>query len=109
MESTSNKINIIPFLKFHIVIGALLGFLLGVIYSFGGLIVDVLVSLDSLSSKETPGLSYGTALAFGALLGMPIIFATTGLLFGLLQFVIYNLFSKFLSGLDLDFELKNKN
>ena len=30
----------------------------------------------------TPGLSYGTILAFGALLGMPLIFGGLGVLLG---------------------------
>ncbi len=42
----------------------------GVLYSFGGLVVDLL----------TIGLNWGTVLAFGALVGMPVIFATFGFL-----------------------------
>lgn len=53
--------------------GAVLGLVLGVLYSVGGLIMDVL----------TVGLNAGTALAFLALIGMPIIFAVAGFLVGL--------------------------
>lgn len=44
----------------------------GVVYSVGGLISDLL----------TTGLNRGTALAFGALLGMPLALAALGFLAG---------------------------
>ena len=53
---------------------AYLGLACGVLYSFGGLVVDLL----------TIGLNWGTAMAFGALVGMPIIFGTFGFLCGAL-------------------------
>ncbi|QDU41385.1 hypothetical protein Mal4_57520 [Maioricimonas rarisocia] len=54
--------------------GAFVGLALGLLYSFGGLIHDLL----------TVGLNAGTALAFLALVGMPLIFAVPGFLGGLL-------------------------
>ena len=47
---------------------AILGLLLGIVYSIGGLFADL----------ATTGLNGGTALAFLALVGMPAIFATIG-------------------------------
>ena len=44
------------------------GFACGVVYSVGGLISDAL----------TTGLNEGTALAFGALIGMPVLFGVAG-------------------------------
>ena len=60
------------------------GLVLGLIYSFGGLAIDTLVSLGYLDADDmgTPSLSYGTILAFGALLGMPLIFGGLGVLLG---------------------------
>jgi hypothetical protein len=49
---------------------AYVGLLCGVLYSFGGLVVDSL----------TTGLNWGTMMAFMALVGMPIIFGTFGFL-----------------------------
>ena len=69
------KIGVISFTKLHTILGALVGLILGVIYSFGGLLIDTLVTMGWITSQETPGLSYGTVLAFGSLIGMPIIFA----------------------------------
>ena len=58
---------------------AYVGLVCGVLYSFGGLIVDLL----------TTGLNWGTAMAFGALIGMPVIFGASGFLLGaLLAFVV---------------------
>ncbi len=53
---------------------AYLGLVCGVIYSVGGLVVDML----------TIGLNWGTAMAFMAIVGMPVIFGTVGLLLGAL-------------------------
>ena len=65
-------------------LGMKVGLVLGLIYSFGGLAIDTLVSLGYLDADDmgTPGLSYGTILAFGALLGMPLIFGGLGVLLG---------------------------
>lgn len=54
--------------------GAALGLILGVLYSFGGLINDMM----------TTGLNTGTALAFLALIGMPAIFGAVGSCLGLI-------------------------
>lgn len=52
--------------------GAYVGIVCGVLYSFGGFVVDLL----------TVGLNWGTAMAFGALLGMPVIFCFLGFVLG---------------------------
>ena len=54
--------------------GAYLGLFCGVLYSFGGVVVDLL----------TIGLNWGTVMAFGALVGMPAIFGTLGFFLGAL-------------------------
>ncbi len=101
-----NKIGVISFAKFQTLLGALIGLICGILYSFCGLIIDVLVSAGVLSSVSfsTPGLSFGTILAFGALIGMPVIFAALGLVLGLLEAIIYNLFAKWFGGIKVDFE-----
>ena len=53
---------------------AYLGLACGVLYSVGGLVVDML----------TIGLNWGTAMAFMALVGMPVIFGAFGFLGGAL-------------------------
>ena len=68
------KINVLSLAKVHALTAGFLGLIAGILYSFGGLLIDALVSLDWITSSETPGLSYGTVLAFGALIGMPMIF-----------------------------------
>ena len=57
---------------------AYLGFVCGVLYSVGGLIIDML----------TIGLNWGTAMAFMALVGMPVIFGALGFLLGALVAVV---------------------
>ncbi|RMG80245.1 MAG: hypothetical protein D6707_06725 [Bacteroidetes bacterium] len=96
------KIGIFSLAKLHTIVGAIVGLILGIIYSFGGLLLDTLVSLGWITSNETPGLSYGTVLAFGALIGMPFIFAVIGLAIGLIVAVVYNIFAKITGGIELN-------
>lgn len=56
------------------------------------------------SSSETSGLSYGTLLAFGALIGMPLIFGATGFLTGICEAILYNLFAKLFGGIKINFK-----
>ncbi|MBT8220449.1 MAG: hypothetical protein KJP00_11515 [Bacteroidia bacterium] len=100
----SRKINVFSFVKFHVVIGGIIGLLAGILYSFGGLIIDTLVSLGWITTPETPGLSYGTILAFGALIGMPLIGATVGLICGICEALIFNVCAKWLGRIDINFE-----
>jgi hypothetical protein len=99
------KLNVLSFAKFLAVLGALIGLLAGILYSFGGLIVDALVSIGWVSTTETPGLSYGSVLAFGALIGMPVIFAVFGFILGIVGALLYNLFvGRWFGGVELEFE-----
>lgn len=100
------KIGILSFAKFQAVLMALVGMVCGIIYSIGGLIIDALVTIGLLSSESlsSPGLSYGTILAFGALVGMPVIFASIGFLVGIVEAVLYNLFARWFGGLKLNFD-----
>ena len=69
----------------------LIGLILGIVYSFGGLVIDTLVTLGWLAARnfETSGLGYGTLLAFGALLMLPAGLGLLGFLIGLLEEGIY--------------------
>ena len=98
----SKKIKILSFAIFQGFLGTLLGLIAGICYSFGGLIIDALVSMGWVTTSETPGLSYGTLLAFGALIGMPIIFAIGGFILGIVEALLYNLVGRWIGGLDLD-------
>jgi hypothetical protein len=90
----SNKLRVFPFAKFQAVLLALVGLLAGIFYSFGGAIYNLL---------STGSLKSGTALAFFALLGMPIIFAAFGIILGLLEAYLFNVIAKWFGGINLDF------
>ena len=98
------KLGILSFAKFQAILGGLIGLTLGIFYSFGGLILDLLVSLQWITSTETSGLGYGTLLAFGALIGMPLIFSIMGFFLGVLEAILFNRFAKWFGGISLDFE-----
>jgi hypothetical protein len=86
----SNKIGILFFARLQAVQMGLVGLILGILYSFGGAIIDIIVSIGWVTSSETPGLSYGTALAFLALIGMPSLFAIFGFVYGIIVAILYN-------------------
>lgn len=98
------KIGVLSFAKFQAILGAFIGLACGVLYSFGGLAIDTLVTLDLITSTETPGLSFGTILAFGALIGMPIILSAAGFLLGLVEAVLFNSVAKWFGGFRLEIE-----
>ena len=64
------------------------------IYSFGGFIYEVL----------TNALNSGTALAYLALIGMPITFAIPGFIVGAILAFIYNLVAGRVGGMEMDFD-----
>ena len=103
---TLKKIKILTLAKLQAIIFGLIGLVAGTLYSFGGLIIDTLVSIGWLSGVtfETPGLSYGTVLAFGALVGMPAIFATFGLASGIIGAILFKLLPKWIGGIKVDLE-----
>lgn len=78
-------------------IGIKAGLVLGAIYSFGGLIIDSLVSMGYLSPAKmgTTGLSYGSILAFGALIGLPVIGGTIGAIIAAVSAMIRSVIQKF--------------
>lgn len=88
------KIGIIFLAKLLAVIMGVAGMICGILYSFGGLVYDFF----------TIGLNWGTVLAFGALIGMPIIFAIAGFIAGAIGAVLYNLAARWFGGIEMDFE-----
>ncbi len=72
--------------KFQALLLGLFGILLGIVYSFGGLIYDLIT---------THTVNFGTLLAFQALLAMPIIFGTFGFFLGIIEAFLYNLVAKY--------------
>jgi hypothetical protein len=53
---------------------------------------------------STPGVSWGTALAFLALIGMPIIFATFGFIAGAIGASLYDLVARWVGGIEVHLE-----
>ena len=92
--SKLKRINVLNLAKFQAVLMSLIGFVAGIIYSIGGAIYDIF----------TIGLNLGTALAFLALIGMPITFAAFGFIVGLIEVFLYNLFARWFGGIEIDFE-----
>ena len=72
---------------------AFIGLIAGILYAFGGAIYELF----------TGTLNSGTALAFFALIGMPIIFAAFGFVFGAIGAFLYNFSARWFGGIETDF------
>jgi hypothetical protein len=88
------QIRVFSLAKFQAVLIAPVGLIAGILYSFGGFIYEAF----------TGTLNSGTALAFFALIGMPITFAAFGFIVGLMEALLYNLFARWFGGIQIDFE-----
>jgi len=88
------RIGLLSMAKLHAVIMAVAGLIAGILYSFGGLIYDLF----------TIGLNGGTALAFFALIGMPVLFAAFGFIAGAVGAILYNFAARWFGGIEIDFE-----
>lgn len=80
----ANKIDIFLYAKLQGIIVGLIGLFCGVLYATIGTIIDL----------STIGLNAGTALAYLAIIGMPIFFAVFGYVTGLVSAALYNCCSK---------------
>jgi hypothetical protein len=88
--------------KFQAVLSAHLGLLAGLLYSFGGLIIDLLVSSGRITSTSTPGVGGGTALAFLAIVGMPLLFGACGFVVGIIEAALYNVLVRWWGGMRIE-------
>lgn len=71
-----------------------IGLLLGIFYSVGGAIYDLM----------TIGLNAGTAMAFGALVAMPLLAAGAGFVAGGIQAILFNLVARRFSWLQVNLQ-----
>lgn len=98
------QVKVFSLAKLHAVVMACVGLILGIIYSFGGAIIDILVSMGWITSASTSGIGGGTLLAFLALIGMPLIFGTLGFIIGGVVAFLYNIISRLFGGIEIDFK-----
>lgn len=102
--SKRTHLNSLALARFQAILFGLLGLLAGIVYAFGGLAVDTLVTIGIMNPDMfgTPGLSVGTLLAFGALIGMPTIGILLGWMLGFIEAVLYNMYARIFGGIDID-------
>lgn len=89
-----NRVGVFFLAKLQASIMVVVGLIAGILYAFGGLLIDL----------STTGLNRGTALAMGALIGMPAIFAVLGFLAGTLGAVLYNVAGRYFGRIEVDIE-----
>lgn len=81
------SINILLFARLQCAAFTAIGVVCGAVYAFGGIALDL----------ATDGLNTGSILALLALIGMPLLFAVIGFVFGSIQALTLNLLSPLLS------------
>mgnify|MGYP003700510479 CR=1 FL=1 len=92
---TLRHLNALSFAKLQSLIMAMFGLIAGLVYAVGGFLNEWLNN----------SLNAGTALAFLAIAGMPLLFAGAGFLAGLLGALLYNLLAGKTGGIKVDFTL----
>ena len=92
---TLRHLDTLSFARLQSLIMALAGLIAGLIYALGGFFMELFNN----------NLNSGTALAFLAIAGMPVLFAMAGFLTGLLTAPLYNLLAARTGGIKIDFEL----
>ena len=80
--------------KLQATVMAVVGLIAGILYAFGGFFYELF----------TGTLNSGTALAFFALIGMPLSFAVCGFIAGAIGAVLYNLVVRLIGGIEMDFD-----
>ena len=90
------RIGILSSAKFLTVMMGIVGLILGIIYSVGGAIYDIIVGQVSWG---------GTGLAFAAIPGMTAMFAVGGLAVGIVAPLAYNLFARWVGGIRINLKL----
>ncbi len=78
--------------KLQAIMMACVGLVAGILYSFGGAVYELF----------TATLNSGTALAFMALIGMPLLFGAAGFVAGGIGAVFYNLLARRFGGIEVD-------
>ncbi|MDE2900313.1 MAG: hypothetical protein OXN15_04730 [Chloroflexota bacterium] len=106
---TLTAVSVVSSARLAAAVMGLAGLAAGMLYAFGGALFDTLVTLGWVASAEsgslsTPGLGWGTVLAFGALVGMPLIFAAAGLVAGTVGAILYNVVARRVGGIVLHFD-----
>ena len=89
------RIGVLCLAKLQATMMAITGVIAGILYSFGGAIYDLIT---------TGTMNLGTALAFLALVGMPLMFAAAGFVAGAILAPLYNLVAARFGGIEADFE-----
>ena len=92
--ATIRRIGPLSLAKLQALVCGALGLIAGVLYSVGGLFVDLL----------TTGLNAGSAMAFGALVAMPALAAAAGFAAGLVEALIFNLMAPKIGGINLELD-----
>lgn len=88
------KLGVLSVAKALAGIMAFVGLIAGLIYAIGGAIYDIL----------TGAVGYGTALAFLAMLGMPVLFAAAGFVAGAVIAWAFNRTAARLGGIEITLE-----
>ena len=90
--------------KVSMVLYAVMGLLIGLVFSFFSLVVGSLGA-----SSDLPTGAIGALFGVGAVILLPIFYGILGLISGALGAWIYNIVAQYVGGLEIDFEVEPSN
>ena len=97
-----HKINILSLAKIYSLLMAIMGFIVGLLFS---LLRIMAPSLYTNSSLGMPALAY-SSLGLMSLIFFPVIYGIMGFIIGALTAVLYNFVAKFVGGLEIEINKK---
>ncbi|UCF40918.1 MAG: hypothetical protein JSW43_00815 [Gemmatimonadota bacterium] len=92
--ATLKRLGVLFSAKLQAILLAFMGLIAGILYAFGGAIYELF----------TGTLNSGTALAFLALVGMPLLFAIFGFAAGAIGALLYNAVAARIGGIEVDLD-----
>jgi len=93
------RIGVLFSAKLNTIVMAVAGLIAGILYAFGGFFYELF----------TNTLNTGTALAFGALIGMPLTFAVFGFFAGGIGALVYNVLARKLGGIEIEMDFEQRD
>jgi hypothetical protein len=76
----------------------------GTLYALLGFIIGIIFSLFALTGGAAAGLPFGTAFGIGAVILLPLLYGCIGFIMSLIMAAFYNLVAGWIGGLEIQVE-----
>jgi hypothetical protein len=92
----------LPLAKIYALSMAFFGLVFGIFFA----LISAFIGAVGAEAMGSSGLLLGAGLGFGAIIVFPIFYGVMGFLMGLIGAAVYNLFAKWVGGMELELEEK---